>query len=85
MKNKFVGIFFIAAGAAVIGGGILAEVAWLGLCFGTVIIGLLMLLFSPGLLLMPFTFLVASGTALSGTGVALISTQDEQTPVRQSR
>ncbi len=57
-------IFKMILGAGFIIGGILLEIAWLGVCFGTVIIGLLLLIFSPGILLAPFTFGLASGLVL---------------------
>ncbi|GHX87118.1 hypothetical protein VCSRO160_3588 [Vibrio cholerae] len=54
-------------------GAVAAEIAWLGLCFGTVIVGVLMLFFAPLLLFAPFTLLFATGTALWGTGITMIS------------
>lgn len=57
-------IFKIILGATMIIGGVLVEIAWLGLCFGTVIIGIVMLIFSPGLLLMPFNIGVIGGIAI---------------------
>jgi len=38
-----------------IGGGI-AAVAWVVFCFGTVIVGVLLLMFAPGVLYAPFAF-----------------------------
>lgn len=57
-------IFKIILGAGMIIGGILVEIAWLGLCFGTVIVGFAMLIFSPGLLLIPFNIGVIGGIAV---------------------
>lgn len=48
------------------GGGLVAQIAWLGFCFGTVIIGLLILFFAPALLFLPFTFLNAIGYSSLG-------------------
>ena len=45
-------------------GGVILEIAWLGVCFGTVIVGIVMLIFAPGLLLIPFTFCITAGFAI---------------------
>lgn len=52
-------------------GGVLLEITWLGLCFGTVIVGIVMLIFAPELLLIPFSIGVTGG-------IALIASCDEQ-------
>jgi len=58
--RKIVGILLIALGIA-------AEVAWLSLCFGSVIIGVLLLIFAPRILFFPFTFFFVLGlVTLSG-------------------
>ncbi|NBL00018.1 MAG: hypothetical protein EOM50_18815 [Erysipelotrichia bacterium] len=56
-------IFKVLIGSAMIIGGILLEIAWLGVCFGTVIVGVVMLIFAPELLLIPFTIGVMGGIA----------------------
>ena len=43
-------------GIAIIAFGVFLEVMWLGVCFGTVIIGILLLIFAPGILFFPFNF-----------------------------
>ncbi|MCK7632778.1 MULTISPECIES: hypothetical protein [unclassified Shewanella] len=73
MKNKILGLIFIICGVLMMIGAVAAEIAWLGLCFGTVIVGVLMLFFAPLLLFAPFTLLFATGTALWGTGITMIS------------
>ena len=73
MKKKCLGLIFIISGILMMIAAVAAEVAWLGLCFGTVIIGVLMFFFAPLLLFMPFTFLFATGTALWGSGLVMIS------------
>ncbi len=50
-------------GAAMIIGGILVEITWLGICFGTVILGIVLLIFAPGILFAPFTIGLAGGLA----------------------
>ena len=57
-------IIKIILGAGFIIGGILLELAWLGVCFGTVVVGLLLLIFAPGVLLVPFNFGLVGGLAL---------------------
>ncbi len=45
-------------------GAFLVEAMWLGFCFGTVIVGILMLLFMPEILFAPFIIIMATGGAL---------------------
>lgn len=58
----------VVAGIALYIGGTIAGVAWLAFCFGTVIIGVLLLIFSPGILFAPFLFGFSMGTALIAVG-----------------
>jgi len=54
-------------GLAVIALGVFLEVMWLGVCFGTVIIGILLLIFAPRILFFPFNFFLVIGlTIISG-------------------
>ena len=55
--RKILGIIIIAF-------AIFIEVMWLGFCFGSVIIGILLLVFAPRILFFPFTFLLAIGLSL---------------------
>ena len=55
--NKFFGIAIIALGISL-------EVMWLGVCFGTVIIGILLLIFAPRILFFPFNFFLVIGLTL---------------------
>lgn len=55
-------------GVALMIGGVIAEIAWLGVCFGTVIIGVLLLFFAPGILLAPLLFCISIGTAFIAAG-----------------
>jgi len=45
-------------------GGVVVQAAWLGVCFGTVIIGILLIFIAPGILFFPFTFCLAFGLAI---------------------
>ena len=72
MKNKILGLVFILCGVALIVGGVIAEIAWLAFCFGTVIVGILLLFFMPIILLAPLTFGWAIGIGLFAKGFELI-------------
>ena len=58
--RKIIGIILITL-------GVFLEVTWLGVCFGSVIIGVLLLIFAPRILFFPFTFFFVLGlVTLSG-------------------
>jgi hypothetical protein len=44
--------------------GVFLEVLWLGVCFGTVIIGILLLIFAPRILFFPFNFFLLVGLTI---------------------
>ncbi len=51
-------------GLAVIALGVFLEVMWLGVCFGTIIIGIVLLIFAPGILFFPFNFFLVIGLSI---------------------
>jgi len=51
-------------GLAVIALGLFLEFLWLGVCFGTVIIGILLLIFAPRILFFPFNFFLVLGLTI---------------------
>ena len=55
-------------GVVFIVGGVIAQAAWFGVCFGTVIIGIMLLFFAPGILLFPFMFGLTWGLTIMGVG-----------------
>ncbi|QSZ42100.1 DnaJ domain-containing protein [Sulfurimonas aquatica] len=57
--KKFVGFLLIAL-------GIFLEVMWLGFCFGSIIIGILLLVFAPRILFFPFNFFLVVGLSVMG-------------------
>ena len=58
-------------GFAVIALGIFLEVMWLGFCFGSIVIGILLLIFAPRILFFPFNFFLLMGlTIISGKSYA---------------
>ncbi len=73
MQKKLLGLLFILSGVLMMIGAFVAEAAWLTFCFGTVVIGVLMLFLAPLLLMAPFFFLFGTGTTLWASGMALIS------------
>ena len=54
MFNKLIGVALIIAAFFV-------EAMWLGATFGTVVVGIVLLIFAPGILLLPFNILFAMG------------------------
>mgnify|MGYP002628941741 CR=1 FL=1 len=48
-------------GLTIIAFGIFLEVMWLGFCFGSIIIGILLLIFAPSVLFFPFSFFLVIG------------------------
>ena len=55
--NKIIGL-------AIIGFGVFLEISWLGVCFGSVIIGVLLLIFAPNILFFPFNFFLVLGLSV---------------------
>lgn len=55
--QKFIGFAIIAL-------GIFLEVLWLGVCFGTVVVGVILLIFAPRILFFPFNFFLVIGLAM---------------------
>lgn len=53
-------------GIAVIILGLFIEIVWLGVCFGTVFIGILLLIFAPSILFFPFNFFLMLGLSIIG-------------------
>ncbi len=51
-------------GFAIIALGVFLEVMWLGFCFGSIIIGILLLIFAPSILFFPFNFFLVIGLSL---------------------
>ena len=58
----------IVAGVALMILAITALIAWVGACFGTVIVGVVMLFLAPSLLWLPYTLIGIPAMALMGSG-----------------
>jgi hypothetical protein len=67
--NKLKGIIQIACGIGLWVFGISIGIAWLTFCFGSVIIGILLLFLAPHILLLPFTFGLVPGNSLIFIGI----------------
>ena len=66
------GYGMIAVGLVVFAAEIAVEVAWLAFCFGSVIVGLLLLFLAPFLLMGPFSFFSGIEGGLIAGGVQLL-------------
>lgn len=67
--GKVMPIAKILVGVAIWMGAISVEISWLAFCFGTVVIGLLLLIFAPPILLMPLMFVGAIGNKFLFSGI----------------
>ncbi|MEJ3648157.1 hypothetical protein WDZ55_22370 [Pseudomonas bubulae] len=77
MIRKLTGLLFLLCALGVFAGTVAVEIAWLGFCFGTVIIGILLLFFAPGILFFPVNFGFVTGMAIWAAGLVLISGDDD--------
>lgn len=58
-------IKFIISGVIIVC-AIIIEVSWLAICFGSVLLGVILLIFAPHILFLPFTLgITLGGTILS--------------------
>jgi hypothetical protein len=69
MAIKIKGILQIILGVTVFIGGIVLGCTWVGFCFGSVVIGFLLLVFAPKILFVPFTFGTIPGAAFLYIGL----------------
>lgn len=63
------GLVVSSIGVGLIVGGIAAQIAWVAFCFGTVVIGILLLIFARHLLLLPYLFLIVPGLRVLNNGL----------------
>lgn len=64
--SKIVGVFQVIAGVSLWALSLSLELTWVVFCFGTVIIGLLLLFFAPYVLLFPLALTVPANTLILG-------------------
>jgi hypothetical protein len=62
------GVIDIVIGLVVLFGGGALGIAWIVFCFGTVIVGLLLLFLAPWVLFSPLTLCIAFGGAMIRNG-----------------
>ena len=78
---KYKAIAKIIAGAALMIAAVIALVAWLGACFGTVIVGIALLFLAPQILLLPFTLIGTPAMALIAIGMEeLVEDNETRSP-----
>jgi hypothetical protein len=80
--NIIVGIFSFIAGFAIWAVAITALISWLAFCFGSVIIGILLLIFAPYVLLAPLA-IGTPGTALFVYGMDKLVNKKEDSIFNQ--
>jgi uncharacterized membrane protein len=62
-KISVVKLFKIIIGISLIITAICLEIAWLGLCFGSILLGIALLIFAPKILILPLTLIGGIGLA----------------------
>jgi hypothetical protein len=67
--SKFQAIAKIIAGVALMIVAVIALIAWLAACFGTVIVGIALLLLAPRILLLPLSLIGTPAMALIAIGM----------------
>jgi len=72
------GVLKFILGLAAMIAAFAVEIAWLGVCFGTVIIGTVLLLTYPTLLFSPFRVLSDRGLDLIASGLIDIKAAEEE-------
>ena len=72
-QSRISGALLTVLGVALIICGITAQIAWLAFCFGTVIIGVLLLFFAPTILFIPYTLATTIGGGMVVAGCTKLS------------
>ncbi len=62
MKDFLIALCMTILGVLIIAGAITLQVAWLGFCFGTVVVGIVILIFAPHVLFLPISLLIPGFT-----------------------
>jgi hypothetical protein len=73
-KPHFAGFILILLGGMLVVCAVVAQIAWLVFCFGSVVVGLLLLFLAPGLLIAPFVVIATMGGGLISRGQFLLET-----------
>lgn len=79
--RKLLGLFNILLGVGIMIGAVVGQVLWLGFCFGTVIVGIILLFTMPAVLVWPAVVGVPVGFAffINGLGMLMEAIQDDKT------
>ena len=75
VKDKIYGVSLIIAGGIAFIAGVIAGVAWITFCFGSIVIGVILLFVAPPVLIAPF----AVGNATCGA--LIIAGKNLMTPI----
>lgn len=78
MKRVMLRSALLLTGVVLIVLGAVAQVAWVGLCFGTVIVGIAMLIFAPRMLILPFNFIITPGFLMAIGGYFALKDSQER-------
>ncbi|EOI6606442.1 hypothetical protein ACMVC6_004512 [Vibrio parahaemolyticus] len=70
--QKIYGLFLVCVALGIYAAAISIGIAWVAFCFGTIFIGILLLLFAPLLLLTPPMFVFSLGHAPMAYGMKLL-------------
>ncbi|MGV6393666.1 hypothetical protein ACTUVN_002364 [Pseudomonas caspiana] len=73
MIRKLIGLLFLLCSLGVFAVTVSAQIAWLAMCFGTVIIGVALLFIAPTILFFPANIGFVTGVSLWVSGMAMIS------------
>ena len=71
--KKIVGFVQVLIGLFLWGCAISVGIAWIGFCFGTVVIGVLLLIFMPHVLLLPPSIIAVPANGFLFLGIANMS------------
>lgn len=71
--SKIYGLFLVCLALAIYTAAISIGIAWFAFCFGTIFIGILLLIFAPLLLLFPPLFVFSLGHAPMAYGIKLLT------------
>lgn len=66
------GLALVATGIAIWIVAIMVELSWLAVCFGSVVIGLILLIVAPGILIFPMAIIGTPGTSFLASGIQML-------------
>lgn len=84
MFCKLKGLLFMGMGIGVVIGALIGQVLWLTFCFGTVVVGIILLFTMPAILIAPAAAGVPAGVLMFGHGFELWTEGVDARPVRST-